>query len=116
MVRSYRDLLVWQRAMKLAEVAYDAAAALPRFETFGLASQIRRSAVSVAANVAEGHGRLHRADYVRHLSIARGSLAELQTLLLLAERIHHTTVESPSSLAEETARMLNSLITSLRAR
>lgn len=100
--------------MALAEASYRIANALPPYEAFGLASQIRRCSVSVPANIAEGHGRIHRADYVRHLSIARGSLTELQTLLLLATRLHDVPVDAPCTVAIETARMLNRLITRLR--
>ena len=93
MIRSYRDLLVWQRAMALAESCYRLTGRLPSRETYGLSSQVRRCAVSVPANIAEGHARLHRGDYIRYLSIARGSLSELETLLVLsgvsrAEELH----------------------------
>lgn len=114
MIRSYRDLVVWQRAMALAEYCYRLTGALPPRETYGLSSQVRRSAVSVPANIAEGHARLHRKDYIRYLSIARGSLSELETLLVLCSRLHQVDTAPASALADETARMLNSLIRSLR--
>ena len=75
-VKSYRDLLVWQKAMDLVEESYSVASQLPKTETFGLVSQIQRAAVSVPANIAEGHGRQHLGDYLHHLSIANGSLME----------------------------------------
>lgn len=115
MIRSYRDLIVWQRAMELAESCYRIGATLPTDERYGLVDQIRRSAVSIPANIAEGHGRLHRGDYLRFLSIARGSLAELRTLLLLSARLHHADISTASMLAGETSRMLSTLIRHLRA-
>ena len=81
MIRSYRDLLVWQKEMDLVVESYRIAALLPKSETYGFAIQIQRSAVSVPANIAEGHGRDHLGDYLRHLSIANGSLMELETPL-----------------------------------
>lgn len=90
-VKDYRDLKVWQRAMDLVPVAYRLARSLPRHEQFSLADQIRRSAVSVPANVAEGQARTHTREFLQHLSIARGSLAELHTLMLVAERLQYLT-------------------------
>src|SRR5581483_2372738 len=72
-IRSYRDLIVWQRGMDLIVLSYKIAKRLPPIEMYGLASQIRRAAVSVPANIAEGHGRHHRGEYVHHLSFANGS-------------------------------------------
>ena len=114
MIRSYQDLHVWQRAMALAESAHAVARTLPRDAAGSLANQIRRSAVSVPANIAEGHGRRSRGDYLRHLYIARGSLTELQTLLILAQRIHGTSLATAEPISHETARMLNALITRLK--
>lgn len=78
-VESYRDLKVWNKAMDLVVEAYTLAKQLPKMETYGLVNQIQQSAVSVLANIAEGHGREHLGDYLRHLSIANGSLKELET-------------------------------------
>ena len=86
-LRSYRDLVVWQRSMELVEELSRICARLPRYETFGIAGQIRRAAASIPANIAEGYGREYRADSVKHLSIAQGSLAETETLLTLCEEI-----------------------------
>ena len=86
-VRSYRDLETWQEAMSLVEICYRLTASMPSEEKFGLVSQIRRAAVSIPANIAEGYGRAHRGDYLHHLSIASGSLAELETLLTLTVRL-----------------------------
>jgi four helix bundle protein len=78
-VRTYRDLIAWQKAMDLVDLVYQATGSLPESERFGLVPQMRRAAVSVAANIAEGHGRGRRAEFRRFLEIARGSLFELQT-------------------------------------
>lgn len=118
-VRSYRDLKVWQRAMDWAVEVYDLTGAWPREEQFGLTSQVRRCAVSVAANVAEGASRPSTADFLRFLGIARGSLAEAETQLLLAQRLGYTTADRTGSLlaqADEISRMLAGLIASLKAR
>jgi four helix bundle protein len=85
--RDYRDLIAWQRSMQLARTCYEISAGIPHTERFGLVSQIRRAAVSVPANIAEGNGRFSRRDYLRHLSIANGSLKELETLVQLARDI-----------------------------
>jgi four helix bundle protein len=83
-IRSHRDLIVWQEAMRLTTECYRLAQKLPPVERFGLAAQVRRAAVSIPANIAEGHGRKGRAEYLHHLSIAAGSLRELQTHLDIA--------------------------------
>ena len=115
MIQSFRDLKVWQHSIELAEQSYLIAGLLPPHERHGLANQIRRCCISIPANIAEGHGRLHRADYIRYLSIARGSLSELQTLLLLTSRLYRSDISAAAPLATETARMLNVLIRRLRA-
>jgi four helix bundle protein len=86
-INSYRDLVVWNEAMNLAEAAYRVSAQLPRDEAYGLCSQIRRSAGSVPANIAEGYGRDSKGAYVQQLRVAQGSLKELETHILLAERV-----------------------------
>jgi four helix bundle protein len=99
--------------MELTDESYRLSLQLPKWELFGLGSQIRRAAVSVSANIAEGYGREHRGDYVRHLSIARGSLTELETLFMVAARVG---VLPPDSLAraahlsDEVSRMLLTMI------
>ncbi len=87
MVKSYRDLLIWQQAMELAEVVYEVTAKLPARESYGLISQLQRAAVSVPSNIAEGHARESTREYLRSLRTSRGSLAELETQLLLCERL-----------------------------
>ena len=84
---SYRDLRVWQDAMSLAEACFRLTRELPKEETYGLASQIRRAAVSIPANIAEGHGREQNGSFVQFLRVAQGSLKELETHLILVERV-----------------------------
>ena len=86
-VLSYRDLAVWQRGMQLAEDVYRLTALFPPEERFGLTSQLRRATTSIPANIAEGHSRSSTKDFLRHLSIAVGSLAEVTTFIELAERL-----------------------------
>ena len=80
-ITGYRDLVVWQEAMDLVVATYRIAARLPRGEQYGLVNQMQRAAVSVPANIAEGHGRSGCREYLHHLSVARGSLMELETHL-----------------------------------
>jgi four helix bundle protein len=87
MARSYRDLLVWQKAKKLALDVYRATEAFPKPETYGMTSQVRRAAVSVVSNIAEGQGRLTRGEFRQFLGLSRGSLLELDTQLLLATEL-----------------------------
>lgn len=116
-IKSYRDLLVWQKAMDLVADCYRYVDALPKNETYGLISQVRRAAVSVPANIAEGHGRDHLGDYLRHLSMANGSLMELETHLLLVGRLGYRAAEDAEPLlaqCAEVGKMLNGLTKSLR--
>ena len=109
-VRSYRDLLVWQKGMDLAEAAYKLAKLMPRTEDYRLTSQLLRAAASIPANIAEGNARATRKDYAHFISIARGSVAEVDTFLQLAVRAKLVTAEQVSSaaaLADELGRMLN---------
>ena len=112
-VQTYRDLIVWQRAMDAAAATYELTRSYPRDEMFGLTSQTRRAAVSIAANIAEGYGRATRPAYTQFLRIAQGSLKELETHLLLAERVGVATPGSTQSvlgLTDEIGRMLRALI------
>jgi len=118
-IQSYRDLDVWNVAMDLAASCYKATREFPREEMFGLTSQIRRAASSIPANIAEGYGRNSTREFLRHLSIARGSLMELETHVLLALRVNR--MEPPDSrplleLAERVSRMLFNLKISLEKR
>jgi four helix bundle protein len=112
MIRSYQDLLVWQKAMDLTVETYRLTQALPSEERFGLTVQMRRAAVSIPANIAEGHGRHHREDFRQFLSIARGSLKELETHFVIAERLGFLTkseLRHARSLCDEVSRMLSTL-------
>ena len=115
--KTYRNLTVWQRAIELAESVYTLTRAFPSDEKFGLTSQLQRAAVSIPANIAEGYGRVHRGDYVHHLSIAKGSLFEVETLLTLAVRtkiVPRQQVLPAWKLSQQVGQMLTKLIQSLR--
>ncbi len=84
-IRTFEDLLVWQRAVAVANLVYEVTRAFPKDEVFGLRSQLRRAAVSIACNIAEGRGRGSRADFLRFLYISRGSLFEVRTLVRIGE-------------------------------
>ncbi|HEY1422754.1 MAG TPA: four helix bundle protein [Candidatus Acidoferrum sp.] len=114
--KTYRDLQVWQKAMDLVENCYQVSRSLPKDELFGLTSQIRRAAVSVPANIAEGFGRWHRKEYVHHLRMAAGSVTELETHLLIAGRLRYLQSDAVQYLlkaTDEIGRMLNGLIKAL---
>ena len=118
-VRSYRDLQVWQRAMDVAVGTYELTRAYPREELFGLTSQSRRAAAFIAANIAEGYGRASKASYLNFLRIARGSLKELETHLILAERVGLGRPEAVGphlDKTDELGRMLHGLITRVQER
>lgn len=115
-VKSYNDLIVWQKAMDLAESVYRASRTFPREELFGLTGQLRRAAVSVPSNIAEGQGRATTRDFLHFLAVARGSLNELETQLLLAHRLGYIDDEQWSTLvnlADEVGRLLRGLVHSL---
>ena len=112
----YRDLKVWQVAMQLATEVYRLSAEFPKHETYGLASQIQRSAVSVTSNIAEGHGRNSNKEFHHFLGIALGSLSELETQLILAQKLGYLTEEiiSPAlQVSSEIGKMLKGLQKSL---
>ncbi|MDE2385329.1 MAG: four helix bundle protein [Alphaproteobacteria bacterium] len=118
-IKSYKDLEVWQTAMSLAEACYRATANFPKSEMFGLTSQIRRAASSIPANIAEGHGRETSSMFVQFLRIAQGSLKELETHLLLSQRVGHleqNALERLVALCESIGRMLRALIRSLQSK
>ena len=118
-VGKYQELKAWQAAMQLAELAYVLSARFPKHQTYGLASQLQRSAVSIPSNVAEGHARDSLREYLHHISIAMGSLAEVETQLLLAERLNYVKAEEMRTLeglVEQTGMMLRGLQKSLKAK
>jgi four helix bundle protein len=114
--RHYRDLLVWQKAMDLANRVYKLSESLPKSEVFGLQSQMRRAAVSIPSNIAEGHGRLNDGHFRQFLASARGSLFELQTQLEIAGTQNFLEEKKIAELmesCEEVARMMNGLLNTL---
>jgi four helix bundle protein len=118
-LQSYKELEVWQLAMDLAESCYRATQTYPRGELFGLTSQIRRAAGSVPTNIAEGQGRDHTREFLNHLSMARGSLMELETHLLLSQRVgllQKGTLEALLALTDRISRMLSGLHKALEMR
>jgi four helix bundle protein len=90
-VNCYKDLIVWQKAMDLTEMVYQATKAFPREELYGLTNQVRRAAVSIPSNIAEGQARQSTAEFRNFLSLARGSLAEVETQLMIAQRLGYLT-------------------------
>jgi four helix bundle protein len=118
-IRDYRDLIVWKEAMDIAELVYSLTRSFPREEAFGLTSQMRRSAVSIPSNIAEGFGRAQRKVFVQFLRIAQGSLKELETQALLSERIGFLSAEQSfglSSLCERLGKRLVQFVRSLERR
>lgn len=111
--------MVWQRAIDLVDTAYRVCQRFPPDERFGLTSQLRRAAVSVPSNIAEGHGRAHLAEYLNYLSIANGSLMEFETQITIAGRLAYVTAEEMQRILElsgDVGRLLAGLIRALKAR
>jgi four helix bundle protein len=104
-IRSYRDLEVWQEAVALAEDCHRITRSFPRDEIFGLTSQVRRAAVSIPSNVAEGHNRLTTRAFLHHLSIALGSEGELDTLVEIAMRVGYVPRAAMVDLSDRRARV-----------
>jgi four helix bundle protein len=116
MLKNYRDLKVWQKSYRLCLALYRITKIFPKEERYGLTSQIRRSAVSIPSNIAEGYGRKTTADYLRSLYIAYGSVCELETQVLLSGDLNYVNKENLKALkddTEEVERMLKALIKSL---
>src|SRR5215211_8320076 len=112
-IESYRDLRVWREAMNLTEACYRLSAVFPRREIFTMAAQLRRAAISIPANIAEGYGRDSTGAYVQFLKIAQGSLKELETHLLLSQRLGFAQARDIEAVLERCAavgKMLGSLI------
>jgi four helix bundle protein len=117
-IRSYQDLTAWQKAMALTKAVYEATQTWPREEIYGLTNQVRRAVVSVPANIAEGKGRSGSSEFAHHLSIAKGSLHETETLLLIARDLGYLSAQDTASLLTQTeavAQLLGGLLRSLRS-
>jgi four helix bundle protein len=117
-VSDHRQLVVWQKRIDLALRTYRRSRCFPREETYGLHSQIRRAAVSVPANIAEGNGRMHRREYSNHVSMARGSLREVETLAEIAYGLKYIANEELAEfreLLDHVGRMLTRLLKRLEA-
>lgn len=113
---SYRDLKVWQLGVELAVEIYRLTAAFPKQEQYGLTSQMRRAAVSVASNIAEGHARKTQMELQRYLNIAKGSLAELETQMTIAGELGFADAAAMTkvvALADQESRMLSGLLRSV---
>jgi len=116
--QNYRDLIAWQKAMDLAENLYRVTVRMPREELYGLTAQMRRASVSVPANIAEGQGRRTDGEFLNQLSVAHGSLRELETHVLLAGRLQFLNADEVQHLmnrAAEVGRLVNGLANSLKS-
>ena len=113
MIKSYKDLIVWQKAMDLVVMVYQFTRTFPKEEIYGLTNQLRRAAVSVPSNIAEGQARKSTAEFKNFLSIARGSLAEVETQLIIANRLCYLTAEQSVAVMElhqEVSKMIPALM------
>jgi len=118
-VQSYRQLIAWQKAMELVTQIYYLTNKFPKEELYGLIGQIRRAAVSIPSNIAEGQGRDSTKEFLHHLSIAYGSLMEVETQILIAENLSYLTAEESKITLEKTAetgRLINGLSRSLKTK
>lgn len=116
---SYRDLQVWQKSMRLALLTYELCKHFPKDELYGLTSQIRRSAISVPSNIAEGHARNSSKEFLRYLSISVGSLAELETQILLSRELTYLNTDDSATLlnkADEVGKMIRGLQKSIKTK
>ena len=119
MAQSFRDLQVWQKAMQLTVAIYRLTREFPKDELYGLSGQIRRAAVSVPSNIAEGHGRSGNREFMQFLSVARGSLCELQTQLEIARLLRFGNpelIDAIEQLSHEVGKMIFTFLRSLRSR
>ncbi len=115
-IQSYRDLIAWKKAIELVSEVYRETQAFPKHELYGLAGQIRRAAVSIPSNIAEGQGRLTRGEFRQFLGHARGSIFELESQILIAETLGYVNKPAASQLLmriDELGRILNGLLKSL---
>ena len=117
-VRSYSDLIAWQKAVKLVTEIYRVSKRFPSEELFGLTSQLRRAAISIPSNIAEGQGRLGRKEFLHFLGNARGSLGEVETQIIIARNLDYLSEAEMNDIMElsaEAGRILNGLLSSLKA-
>ena len=115
-VDDYKDLIVWKRSIELAKSVYVLVRKLPREENYALSDQIRRSAVSIPSNIAEGYGRTSSKDYARFLSMARGSTYELETQLLLSQELGYLKpddIAHPLGLIKDVSKILTVILTKI---
>jgi four helix bundle protein len=118
-MQTYRELIVWQRSIQLVKMTYRLTTRFPKSEVFGLMSQMRRAAISIPANIAEGSVRKHRPEFLQFLRIAFGSGAELETFLVLTKELEFakdSEILETKNCLDEVMRMLNKLISSLTTR
>ena len=118
-VQSYRDLIIWQKSIALVTMLYKATMQLPKEEMYGLTSQMRRSAVSIPSNIAEGFGRNSQLEFKRFLNIALGSLFELETQVEICKNLEYFDINISENLLEKTLeleKMLNSFITKMKVK
>jgi four helix bundle protein len=116
---NHKDLILWRKALDLAVVVHQSCTALPRSETYGLVSQLRRAATSIPSNIAEGYARRSAKEFIYFLHVARGSMAELETPLLLAQRVGYLPASEVADLQgriDEVARILHAMVAVLRRR
>ncbi|MDO8576863.1 MAG: four helix bundle protein [Candidatus Daviesbacteria bacterium] len=116
-MKSHKDLTVWQKSMDLVELVYKITDKLPKSEVFGLSSQMQRAAVAIPSNIAEGAKRGHRLEYIQFLRVANGSAAELETQLILTEKLYpeeKNNIQKANLLLEEILKMLYALIAVLK--
>jgi len=119
MAQHYKDLIAWRKAMDLVGAVYDATDAFPKRETYSLTDQIRRAAVSIPSNIAEGQAHYSNREFLHFLRHSRGSLAELETQILIAQRRNYLSESLAAALlrqSDELGRILSGLITSLKAK
>lgn len=112
-INSFRDLIVWQRSFELVRLIYKLTGELPQHEQFGLSSQMRRCAISIPSNIAEGQQRNNKAEYRQFLGIAKGSTGELETQLLLAKELYNLDIAKGLNELEEIQRMLQTILNKL---
>jgi four helix bundle protein len=118
-LKSHKELLAWQKAISLVEAVYGLSRGFPKDEIYGLTAQLRRAAVSVPSNIAEGQGRKSTKEFLHHLSIAYGSLMETETQLLISERLGYAQTAQVTEVLEQLAevgRLINGLSNSLSDR